>query len=212
MHQYKAVPKFNNLVNLPQGLKAVLWDMDGTIMETECLHALATHKILKDKNPELALSYDEIEKVCIGEIDKTIYETFQCRGLLDDYSLEDFISTKNDIITNELPLLNPDSIFNPQIEKLMSEFKEMGIKQAVVTSSEKAITHTLLKYLSLTDYFSIILTREDTSENKPSAMPYLKAMEILSLTPNETLIFEDSPTGLTAAKESKAITFQACWY
>ncbi|MFT6632166.1 MAG: beta-phosphoglucomutase-like phosphatase (HAD superfamily) [Bacteriovoracaceae bacterium] len=212
MHQFKEVPKFIDLANSPKGLKAVLWDMDGTIMETEYLHALSTQTIINNHHSDLNLSYLEVEAVCIGESDKTIFDTFKSRDLLVNYSLENFIVEKNSIISKELISLSPSSIFNPKIENLMKEFGSKGIKQAVVTSSEKEITHTLLKYLNLFEIFELILTREDTSENKPSPVPYLRAMELLGVNSNEVIIFEDSPTGLSAAKESNALTFQACWY
>lgn len=212
MHQFTEVPKYKDLVGTPKELKAVLWDMDGTIMETECLHALSTQHILNNQHPDLHLAYSEVEKVCIGESDKTIFDHFKSKDLLTHYSLEEFINDKNIFIAKELETLSPSSILNPKVEALMDEFKSRGIKQAVVTSSEKVITHTLLKHLCLFENFELILTREDTIENKPSPRPYLKAMELLAVTPNEVIIFEDSPTGLVAAKESNALTFQACWY
>ena len=57
------------------------------------------------------------------------------------------------------------------------------------------------------DYFSYVLTSTEAKEPKPSPMPYLQAMEFLSLNPNQTLIIEDSKTGLLSGIKSNAIVF-----
>lgn len=212
MHQCKVVPNIKYLSSISGSFNVALWDMDGTIMQTECLHTIATQTILKNSHPKMALSYSEIEEKCIGETDQTILESLQSLNYLTNLTLSQFIMKKNQIISEKLISMSDEEIFRPEVRALMEELKSSGIKQAVVTSSEKDITHTLLKHLNLQDYFSLILTREDTRENKPSPMPYLTAMERLSATPENTLIFEDSTPGLAAANASQATTIQACWY
>lgn len=212
MQQLNNVPKFNTLPMTKNDVKVVLWDMDGTIMETEELHTLSTQSLLKEHHPDKAFSFKEIEEVCVGETDKTILDTFQKKDCLKHFSLQEFIDQKTKIIADELKTTTPEQIFKPEIRELMGDLQKNGIKQAVVTSSEKDITHVLLDFLGLKNFFTQIITREDTPENKPSPMPYLKAMELLKAKPDETLIFEDSQTGLTAAKKSNATFCQACWY
>ena len=101
--------------------------------------------------------------------------------------------------------------FPPETKKFLEELRSKNILLGLVTSSEKCLTERLLIKTDIKSLFHIILTREDTPENKPHPMPYLTAMEKLNLSPNKTFIFEDSPSGIKAAIDSGAYTFQAGW-
>lgn len=210
-NRLKTVPIFNTLQSQHPTMKAVLWDMDGTIMQTEPLHALSSLEILK-KNPKFKETYHEVEKTCWGETDQTIFEHYQAKGFLQDISLIEFIDLKNEIIKLKINETPRERIVLPEILKLIEGLKLSGLKQAVVTSSEKELTEFLLESLDIRKYFDLVITREDTKDNKPSPMPYQYAMSLLNLTPKEVLIFEDSQVGLQAAKESQATFFQAGWY
>lgn len=210
-NRLKTVPIYNTLQSQHPKMKAVLWDMDGTIMQTEPLHALCTLEILK-LDPSFKETYEEVERVCVGETDKKILNHYQQKGFFWDMKLNEFISQKNELIKIKISETPRESIVLPEIIKLIEGLKLSGLKQAIVTSSEKELTEFLLENLDLRKYFDFVITREDTKDNKPSPMPYQYAMNLLKLTPREVLIFEDSKIGLQAAKESKATFFQADWY
>ena len=211
MQVLKNTPDFNNIKHLHPEVKAILWDMDGTIMETEELHILATIDLLKVSEPDSQISYKEAEQICMGNTDKMIYDI-----LVQNYALkmtlDDFINTKNLLLSKMLTTIDKNSIFKSEIYQFMQMAFEAGIPQAVVTSSEKQITHELLEFLDLKKFFKFILTREDTVENKPSPMPYNTAIAKLGLKDQDTIIFEDSTTGLAAARSTGASVFQAKWY
>ena len=206
------VPNLAQLLAFNPNTKAFLWDMDGTIMETEALHTLATLQILKKYHPTLKFSFNQIEEISYGESDPAILSHFHRRGLLSILDIPSFIQLKNQMIISILKEFDAKQIFLQEIRDLMDSIQQAGLKQMVVTSSEKTITYALLNFLGLDRLFCHILTREDTLENKPSPMPYLTAMEYLNCTNNEVIIFEDSPKGLAAAEASRAFFLQANWY
>lgn len=212
MHQLNSVPLFGDLSSINPNVKAILWDMDGTIMQTELLHTLSTMEILKIEHEDVDINFKEIDELCVGSTDKVIFDCIKQRGFLANMELEPFIDKKNLILKDLLSEIKVERIFNAQVESFLGEVQKMGIKQAVVTSSEKMIANTLLSHLNLERYFDLILTREDTSENKPSPVPYLKAMDLLNVAVGEVIIFEDSPTGLQAAKDSNAQYCKVTWY
>ena len=205
------VPNIEDLEDLKVPYKAILWDMDGTIMNTEALHAGATVKLLDLYNPTHTHNTASIEKLGYGEIDSIVLERLQEQSLLTDITLEKFLVEKNDWIMKLLDHDQHEKIFDPKVKKGMQELKEADIPQAVVTSSEKQITEKLLTYLGL-DYFNFVITRSDTKLNKPHPDPYLLACAKLKLDPKDTIVFEDSVVGAEAASAARANVFKAAWY
>ena len=213
MHQFKSVPNLNSLMEINPDLEFVLWDMDGTIMETECLHSKGTAAILNHYHASSEVpSMEEIDKLCIGATDGICLQKLKSLNLLLEMSEEEFISQKTIFISKELESKDIIDLINSGVINLLKECNRNGIKQAVVTSSEKELTHILLKFLNLNHFFEFILTREDTKKNKPDPLPYLTALEKFKAAKEKCLIIEDSQTGLAAANASNIMTIQARWY
>jgi beta-phosphoglucomutase len=189
-----------------------LFDMDGTLMFTERLHAMAINSILVN-NEENPFDIDVLESICIGLNDEVVFHKLQKDQLLKDLSLEQFIADKKVIFFKLLKDIRPAEIFKPAVKKLLKDIKKSNSQLALVTSSERETTYQLLDFLKLKDLFDIIITREDTELNKPHPAPYLHAFEKLGQRdPKSCLIFEDSNVGLTAAKDSQANVFKVEWY
>ena len=189
----------------------LLWDMDGTIMETEHLHILATRNILISEGTSQLIEDEKINIICTGNTDSQIYDELILNGLIN-ISLNQFIEKKNKELINILGKTNKQSIISENVQSLIKQNYEMGIKQAVVTSSERVITDVLLDFLDLKRYFNLIVTREDTQENKPSPMPYNHAVNKLNSSREKCIIFEDSIVGMQAAIASGIKAYKADWY
>lgn len=78
--------------------------------------------------------------------------------------------------------------------------RSMQMKMALVTSASGWMTEKILKKLSLSHFFDVVVTREDVSLHKPSPDAYLLALEKLEVLPSDTVIFEDSESGVLAAQ------------
>jgi HAD superfamily hydrolase (TIGR01509 family) len=87
---------------------------------------------------------------------------------------------------------------------LVSKLKNKNIKVGVVTNSIRQTTEFMLTYAGLLDSLDVLVTNQDVQEPKPNPECYLLAMEKLGVLPAETVIVEDSPYGIQAAKASGA--------
>lgn len=79
---------------------------------------------------------------------------------------------------------------------------------AVVTTASRKNTEEILRYFGYKDLFDYIIAQEDIKKSKPDPDGYLQAMEHFGITPENTLIFEDSEVGLQAARASGAAVFK----
>ncbi|MCO4753130.1 MAG: HAD family phosphatase [Bacteriovoracaceae bacterium] len=212
MHLFKHVPAITDIFGLHATPKACLFDMDGTLMDTEILHAQALYELVQKHHPD-TLTKEELLELCLGQTDDFIFERLRdrdCFKSFDNKSLEQFKLDAFLKLLNKTPV---SSIFLPQIKNLLEELKSANIRLALVTSSDRESAMALLKLLEIDTYFELFITKEDTELNKPHPEPYLKAYRDLNEAAENCVIFEDSPTGLQAAQTAapRAI-IKAGWY
>ena len=101
---------------------------------------------------------------------------------------------------------NMDYSFVAGAEEYIKKLKINGIRTAVVTSSNLSKMENVYRaHPDFKSMFDLILTSEDFTESKPSPYCYLKAMKMLGAGPGDCVIFEDSVSGLQAAKASGAL-------
>ncbi len=200
-------PIFETLEDLTPEINTVLWDMDGTILNTETIHFASIVELVsppKDLN--------EFQTYCHGKTDAEVLDRIKIENLMPPMDLKEFLEIKEVKFRELVSTKTHDELVSPQIRLFLTRLKEQGYKQAVVTSSERMTTEYLLEKAGLDKFFDYVITREDTSENKPSPAPYLHAMDLLKSSSHEVLIFEDSDVGHAAAVSSGARVRRALWY
>ena len=191
------IPK---ILNLLEGKDAILFDLDGTILNSEPIYLEVINNLTQNK-----LKIDT-QNIC-GLDNENIYKIYQSE-LEDDY--QHFNTKKSLLFEKIITEISPTQILNPEIEKLLQALK--GKKMAIVTASEQDIAHLLLKKLNLNQYFDKIITRQDVSKTKPSPEPYLLALDQLNLDPNKTIVFEDSAVGIQSAERANLDVIKVTWY
>jgi len=94
----------------------------------------------------------------------------------------------------------------PSFDKhlMLKRLKNSGIKLAVCSNSIRESVEVMLKNAMLLEYFDLLLSNQDVTQNKPHPEIYLTAMEKLSVRPEETIIVEDAPHGIESARASGA--------
>jgi beta-phosphoglucomutase family hydrolase len=175
--------------------KAIIFDMDGVIVDSEPTHYAADTAIFKKLG--LDLSYEE-RKSFLGQSSKSIWEYISKK-----YSLE--LSSKQfldlDVEIRKKFLLSPNTQeINPGLEDLLKRIQSAGIPMAVASSSVSAILEPLLKELNLAQYFLCFATGDQVPHAKPAPDVFLLAAELLKTDPSTCLVLEDSPNGIKAAK------------
>lgn len=212
MHILEKFINFQELKSYYPETMAILWDMDGTIMETEQVHATAFINLLIDNGVNKDSQIIDIKNSCVGMTDMQVLDELHRRNILTHFNHIEFLEKKNIYLMQLVSKLNHEEILSSKIKDLLEEIKINKMPQAIVTSSERNITEYLLNFLNLNQYFDFVITREDVSHNKPHPMPYLSAIEKLGFDKKNITIFEDSPTGLQAALQSGANVFHVKWY
>ena len=178
-------------------IKLVLFDLDGVLIDAKKLHYDALNLALEDK---YFINEDEHTNIYDGRKTKEKLNMLSMdKGL--PVELHDQVYTDKQKLTLELiSQLKP-------INEIISLFKELEFQNYLIGVCSNSIRRTVLTALAKTElmeYCSVILSNEDVKNSKPHPEMYWKAMSMMGVLPENTLIVEDSPPGLLAAQRSRA--------
>ncbi len=202
-------------------LKNLFFDLDGTLVNSEPLHVQAVIYSLCqwDGSVEISelmkLQEKGINSQLTGVNDHRVYEIIaENLGRSFNHSIEELIAIKSEFLTSDEvnALLKSPQCFKPQIKNILTELKQRGMRLGIVSASQRKFVDHVIETLSLEKLFDFSVAREDTPETKPLPEPYLYALKSHNLIKEETLILEDSETGLKAARDSLIPFSQVSWY
>lgn len=180
-------------------IKAVIFDLDGVLVEAKDWHYFALNKALKIFG--LEISYDDHIKTFDGLPTRKKLEYLN-RNLGLPKDLNGVISELKQVYTHEHFLTQCLPSFT--LEHLFERLNKRGIKTAVASNSIRSTVTLALKNLSLMDSVEFFLSNEDVVAPKPAPEIYVKAIDMLGLDPHECLIIEDNFNGIAAARASGA--------
>jgi len=178
-------------------IKAVIFDMDGVLINAKEWHYQALNKSLG----LFGMQISRYDHVCTfdGLPTKKKLELLSLeRGL--PMKLHRFINEMKQQYTMECVYSECKPIFYHQYA--LSNLKEKGYKLAVCSNSIRKTMDLMLERACIADYLDFYLSNQDVTHPKPHPEIYLKAMEKLGLEPQECLIVEDNIHGIKAAKAS----------
>ena len=175
-------------------IKAVIADFDGTLADTFEANLCAYQKAFKDYGLELSR---ETYASCFG----LRFDDFMTRVHISDEDIQQRIKEKKRIL---YPSFFHLVKINRSLLNYINQFHLTGGKTAIASTARKENLMSLVDYARLNGFFDILYTGEDVSHGKPHPEIYLKTMSQLDVTPESTLIFEDSPVGIMAATKSGA--------
>ena len=176
-------------------IKNIIFDLDGVLFDGCEFHAEIFMRAVNIIKPGLNLTKEYHDKVLNGMTTK------QKLNLLNLTTSErDDISELKQRLTREVIL---NYIMPSEEQKAMLQaLYYMKYKIYCVSNSIRTTVETCLAGLEILEYFSGIISNEDTTEPKPSAQPYLTAYSKWELDPKESVIVEDSPHGVQSARSS----------
>lgn len=210
----KTFPVFEEFIKKHNNIKAFAFDMDGTLLNTEHLHAQAHLSLINTHSAEQNLyNFEKMLNDFMGIDDLTVFKQLKSEKLIpEQQSFDDFQKLKNHEISKILNNSKLDSYRSPFLLDFIKKAKTYGIKIFLVTSSERALCELLLKLFEIYDLFDFITTRNDVKKCKPHPQPYLQTFKSNDINPLDSIVFEDSDAGYTSGKSSGAFTYKVSWY
>jgi HAD superfamily hydrolase (TIGR01509 family) len=177
-------------------IKALIFDFDGLILETETPAYQSWAEIYREHGHELPrdrwMEY-------IGREAGWFDALTHLESLVPPPFDRDAVRTRREKRRAEL-LAELDVMAG--VRDYVAEGRRLGLRLAIASSSPANYVRTHLGRVNLTDDWDAVVCREDAPRAKPAPDLYLRAVELLGVAPDEALAFEDSPNGITAAKEA----------
>lgn len=179
-------------------IKAVIFDMDGVIIDSEPLH----YKVFMSYTQEklgVTISNEEYNTF-IGTTNKSIFSMVQqkhgIRGDLDAIVEEYEEQIFTHLMTNksEKPI--------DGVGTIIRLLQQSNIKLALASSSPKKLITIIIKMFKLEPFFTAAVSGQEVKRGKPAPDIFLRAAELLGVLPEECLVIEDSRNGVMAAKEA----------
>lgn len=180
-----------------QRIKALIFDFDGLILDTETPDYETWCSIYQEHGFELPR--DEWGKIIGGtglaQFDAAEHLSLLLEGRLDSASLRSRHRAESHAITIAQSVM-------PGVMEYIHEAKRLGLKLAIASSSQHSWVDTHAQRLGIFDYFDKVICADDVGigKTKPNPDLFLLALDQLHIRANEAIVFEDSPNGVRAAR------------
>jgi HAD superfamily hydrolase (TIGR01509 family) len=183
-------------LNLPRKPLAVVFDLDGTLIDSEAL--------VKDAHfaacAELGVAMSDAQFLSLVGMHREAND-LQLKGYYgDDFPLETFIGLTRAHVGDRVAPLKPGAL------ELMDALDALALPFGLATSSRRPWVERHFAAHALTPRFRAVVTRQDVIEGKPHPEPYLHASKLLGAAPEHVLALEDSYAGVTSAHAAGCMT------
>lgn len=176
-------------------IRAVVFDMDGIIFDSETLYFAAGQELLRRRGLDFTV---EIAQSIMGVPGLEAMEMLRQSQILEDSALD--LYQECQVIFDGM--LATDLALMPGLLELLSRIEAKSLPKAVATSTARVVTDRMLSQFDLLQRFRFTLTRDDVQHGKPHPEIYQTACDRLGLQPEEVLVIEDSQNGMRAAKSA----------
>ena len=177
---------------------AVIFDMDGVLVHTNPYHLVTYRKFWNDygifpTDQDLALHL-------YGKSNRYILEHYFDKKLSNE-EVRQYENEKEGLFRQ---------VYKPHVQPIaglmpfLADLKKHGVKTGIGTSAPKANLDLILSKIPFAEIMESMLASENVVQHKPNPEIYLKSMQALGASPEHTVIFEDSHTGVLAAKAAGA--------
>ena len=176
-----------------QDIKAVIFDVDGTLVDSMWIWRQVDIDFLERRKIELPVDLQkDIEGLSYTSTAEYFKERFKLPESVEEIK-EEWREMADDFYNNIIPL-------KTGVKELLEIIKNNDLKVGIATSNSRELVETMLKKHEIGKYFDGIRTSCEVPRSKPFPDVYLKAAEDLGVEPENCLVFEDTVAGTTAAK------------
>jgi pseudouridine 5'-phosphatase len=179
-------------------IKAVVFDFDGLMFNTEEIFNLSGRELLRRRGKEMTPA---VLSLMMGrKSDEAFPLMIEALGLTED---PDALRAEERAIFHDLLWKHVAPM--PGLFELLDHIEDRGLPKGVATSSRRPYIESLLGHFRLMDRFHLTLTAEDVTRGKPHPEIYLTAAERIGVEPAEMLVLEDSEMGTRSAAAAGAV-------
>ena len=185
-------------------MKAVIFDMDGVIIDSEPIHFETDMETMKYLGCNISI--EELEKY-VGTTNEYMIADIK-KNYNIKKSVEEIINYKVEMVKNKIVQSDLEPIEG--IRELLIYLKKKNIPAAIASSSPKEFINVVVSKFKLQEYFKYIVSGEEVESGKPAPDVYIETAKKLGISPKECIVVEDSKNGVIAAKAAgmKCIGFQ----
>lgn len=177
---------------LRKPIEAVLFDMDGLLLDTEALYIQAMQAAARRLEREMPIAFCHSMVGIPGRECNLMIEEFYGEGFSIDEFRGHFSLRIRELLDECIPV-------KAGVVELLDFLEARGVPRAVATSAGRQTAEHHLGRAGLLDRFQALATRDDVAHAKPAPDVYLEAARRLGVAPERCVAFEDSNVGLTAA-------------
>lgn len=175
-------------------LKAVIFDMDGVIIDSEIEYLKRDLEFARTKNPDVKM------EDLLGMVGSSREDAWSCmvKAIKSDKTwqeVRDECRSNRDVFSE----IDYRAIFRPEIPGILRMLQQMGLRLALASSTNKELILRVLEENGIRDFFEVIVSGAQFKRSKPDPEIYHHTAELLGLSEKECLAVEDSTFGVTAA-------------
>ena len=181
--------------------RAVIFDMDGVLVDSEPLYFKAINRVLEEEKVVPITEQENLDHLLGTTVEETWRRIANLRNLLLPLA---YYRDKYDPSVRQV--LKDEMTPQPGVARLLEELGRRHLKSAVASSSLGSWLSLKLDLLGLRESFDVVLGGDDVDQGKPEPDIYLLAARRLRLPPENCVAIEDSPVGIAAAVASGSYT------
>ena len=180
-----------------EGIKAVIFDMDGVIIDSEPLW----RQIMIQSFTEIGIPFTDNDcRITTGLRFKEVATFWFNKHDITSVSVEDFDKL---VIFRLSELILKEGLPMKGVNQALAYLKENNYKMAIGTSSSNDFMNTVVKALDIKSYFDTLCSAEHLSYGKPHPEVFLNCASNLGINPKQCIVIEDSVNGIVAAKAAQ---------
>jgi beta-phosphoglucomutase len=193
-------------------LRAVIFDFDGVITDSEILHLRAFNRVLAQYNIEIATKDYYKEYLGLTDVDCFNLVAERNQPMLDGQKIENLVQLKNQIFEE---LAQTDGKIIEGVRDFLQMLKENDVPMAICSGAVRAEIELILEQARLRHFFTVIVSAEQVKKGKPHPDGFLLTLQKLNqcvipaqagiqepILPDQCVVIEDSHWGLEAAKKA----------
>jgi HAD superfamily hydrolase (TIGR01509 family) len=186
-------------------IKFIIFDLDGVLVEAKEIHYETLNSAISEiAGDQFIITQNEHLSIYDGlKTNQKLDMLTESKGLPVD-NHKKIWDLKQKMTIDAISELKP----NTELIKTFQELRKSGYQLACCSNSIRRTVLVVLSKLGIIEYLDLIISNEDVGNSKPHPEMYWSAMSKMGYIPDETLIVEDSPTGLLAAHRSNSHIFR----